>query len=121
MLYTVPDWGKLGVFEYVSAILIAVWVLLVIGLVWSFLASFYFSASTVIYFLLRRDVDGTDLSEVYTEEDDEDAGFSETETPAVVPPAGSPAPETTTEPPPSDDAPSPADDSPEPTEGCGRS
>ena len=48
--------------------------LVVIGLMWAFLASFYFSGSTVIYFLLRRDVDGTDLEEVHT--DDEPSGDS---------------------------------------------
>ena len=43
--------------------------LVVIGLMWAFLASFYFSGSTVIYFLLRRDVDGTDLEEVHTDDE----------------------------------------------------
>ncbi len=63
-----PDWTSLTWYEYISAFLITIWLLLVLGLVWSFLCSFYYSGSTVIYFLLRRDVDKTDLDDVYLEE-----------------------------------------------------
>ena len=66
-LYAFPNWQDLQAGEYFSAFFICVYVLLVIGLMWSFLASFYFSASTVIYFLLRRDVDSTDFGDVYME------------------------------------------------------
>ncbi len=68
VLYTWPNWSQLGWYEYISAGFIGVGVLLVIALLWSFLASFYFSSCTVVYFLLRRDVDGTDLEEVYLAE-----------------------------------------------------
>jgi hypothetical protein len=68
-LYAWPQWSQLAWYEYFSAFMIAVQVLLVIGLVWSFLCSFYFCASTVVYFLLRRDVDGTDLDEIQDEEE----------------------------------------------------
>ncbi|MBU0718851.1 MAG: hypothetical protein KJ749_11425 [Planctomycetes bacterium] len=64
-LYTWPGSGQLSWYEYISAFFIAVFVLLVIGLMWSYLISFYFSGSTVIYFLLRRDVDKTDLEDVF--------------------------------------------------------
>ena len=63
-----PDWSNLTWYEYISAFLITIWLLLVLGLVWSFLCSFYYSGSTVMYFLLRRDVDKTDLDDVYKEE-----------------------------------------------------
>jgi len=66
-LFSWPDCSKLGYLELVSAFFIGVYVLLVIGLMWAFLASFYYSASTVIYFLLRRDVDGTDIGDVFME------------------------------------------------------
>lgn len=69
-LYSWPDWSQLSWYEYFSAFFIAVYVLIFIGLMWAFLASFYFSASTIIYILLRRDVDGTDLAEVHTDEDE---------------------------------------------------
>ena len=68
-LYGFPNWTELRFSEYFSAFFICIYVLLVIGLMWSFLASFYFSASTVIFFLLRRDVEGTDLGDVYIEEE----------------------------------------------------
>ncbi len=66
--YARPEWSQLAWYEYFSAFVISAYVLLAIGLLWAFLCSFYFSGSTVVYFLLRRDVDGTDLEEVYEEE-----------------------------------------------------
>jgi hypothetical protein len=69
MLYAWPDWSKLATFEHVSAFLIAVYVLIVIGMLWAFLCSFFFCGSTIAYFLLRRDVDGTALEEVQAEEE----------------------------------------------------
>jgi len=72
VLYAWPDWSRLAWYEYMSAALIGVFVLIVVGLMWSFLASFYFSGSTVMYFLLRRDVDGTDLDEVFVDDDEGD-------------------------------------------------
>ncbi|MCH7840864.1 MAG: hypothetical protein IID38_11610, partial [Planctomycetes bacterium] len=66
--YQAPAWSQLAWYEYFSAFAITMYVLLMVGLLWAFLCSFYFSGSTVIYFLLRRDVDGTDLEEVYDEE-----------------------------------------------------
>ncbi len=74
-LYAWPDWGQLAWYEYISAFFIAAYVLMVIGLMWSFLVSLYFSGSTIIYYLLRRDVDGTDLEDIYVDqEDDEEPG-----------------------------------------------
>lgn len=67
-LYIWPDWERLTVSEYFSASMIGIYVLLVVALTWSFLASLYFSSSTVIYFLLRHDVDGTDLEDVHLDE-----------------------------------------------------
>ena len=45
--------------------------LVVVGLVVAFVVSFYFSANTVIYALLRNKVDGIELDQVYTKLDDE--------------------------------------------------
>ena len=55
----------------VTAYLIGLWILPIIGIVWAFLASFYFTGSTIIYYLLRRDVDGTDLGDIYVQEEQE--------------------------------------------------
>lgn len=68
VLYSWPEWSNLHGLEYFSAFMIGAYVVVVIAMMWSFLASFYFSGSTVLYFLLRRDVDQTELSEVYAEE-----------------------------------------------------
>jgi len=66
-LYTWPDWSTLAWYEYISAFLVGLCVLLVVGLMFSLLASFYYCASTTLYFLLRRDIDHVDLTEVFME------------------------------------------------------
>jgi len=54
--------------ESAAAIMVYLFVLIVVGLVVSFIISFYFSASTVIYALLRNKVDNTPIEEVYSEQ-----------------------------------------------------
>ena len=51
---------------WLGSVLIRIWVLAIVGLMVSFLISFYFSANTVIYALMRNRVDNTPLDEVYT-------------------------------------------------------
>jgi hypothetical protein len=68
-LYTWPAAADLSPAEYLSAFFVGVSVLLVIALMWSFLASFFFTSSTIAYCLLRRDVDGTDLEEMHVEDE----------------------------------------------------
>jgi len=53
--------------ESVAAFLVYLSGLIVIGLVVSFIISFYFSANTIIYALMRNRVDGTPLEDIYTE------------------------------------------------------
>lgn len=67
-LHQWPDWSQLGFFEDISALMIGVCVVLAIGITWAFLFSFCFSADTVIYFLLRRDVDGNDTSDIHLDQ-----------------------------------------------------
>ncbi len=55
-----PNWST-----SISSALIYFWVLVVIGLVVSSVISFYFSASTIIYALMRNRVDFIPLEEVY--------------------------------------------------------
>jgi hypothetical protein len=55
-----PDAWYLGL----AALLIRLWVLIVVGVMASFVISFYFSASTIIYALLRRRADGIALEEI---------------------------------------------------------
>ncbi|MBN1362809.1 MAG: hypothetical protein JW993_19580, partial [Sedimentisphaerales bacterium] len=73
-----------------AAFLIDVWVLVVVGLMVAFVISFYFSANTIIYALMRNRVDKTSLEEVYTYAGEFAAG------PDVPPPgAEGPSDETT--------------------------
>ncbi len=74
---TTPFWGELlpgpvSATEWVGGVLIAVWVFLLVALLGAFAVSFFFCGSTQMYFLLRRDVDATDLEEVYYEEPADD-------------------------------------------------
>ena len=85
--------------ETLGACAIAVWVYVIIGVVAAFLISYFISASTVTYFLLRRHVDATDLDDVFVDETEEQ------EFPAEAP-AEDPAPTP-------DDQPAPEGDSSE--------
>lgn len=85
-LYVSPDWSALSWNEYISAFLVLVFVMIVIGLMWAFISSFYYTVSTIIYFLLRRDVDGTEMTDVYMDPEEE-AIFLTPPQPATMPPA----------------------------------
>ncbi len=58
--------------ELPGAWMISLWVHLIIGLVIAFLITYFCSATTLIYYLLRRQVDATDLDEVYVAEPHEE-------------------------------------------------
>jgi hypothetical protein len=67
--------------ESIAAFLVYLFVLVIVGLVVSFIISFYFSANTVIYALMRNKVDNTPLEEIYTEPEGTSAQPSEAEEP----------------------------------------
>jgi hypothetical protein len=72
--------------SWFAQFLIKVWIYVVWGFVAAFAVSFFYSASTLVYLLLRREVDATDMEDVYLE----DAITDET----AAPPAGpAPAPQ----------------------------
>jgi hypothetical protein len=52
--------------ESIGAFLIYLFLLAVVGLVVSFIISFYFSVNTIIYSLMRYKVDNTALEDMYT-------------------------------------------------------
>jgi hypothetical protein len=56
--------------NYLSAFFVSLWVTLIFLLVVGFAYSYYFTAFTQIYFLMRRKVDDVELDEVYLEEDE---------------------------------------------------
>ncbi len=55
--------------EMVGHVILTVWIWVFLGMVIAFLASFALTTQTIIYFLLRRNVDATDIEEVYLEEE----------------------------------------------------
>lgn len=71
VLSPVANVEAMSTMERAGAWLISVWVYIVIGLVVAFILSYASSATTVIYYLLRRKVDATDLDDVYVEEAEE--------------------------------------------------
>jgi hypothetical protein len=79
------DTLSLGGAQALGAFLTALWVYLAIGLLGAFAISFYFSANTIIYYLMRREVDATELDDVYLEQSDED--FAEPVPPTSAPTA----------------------------------
>ena len=58
--------------EKLAAKIMALLLILYLMLFAGFVASLMISLQTIIYFLLRKDVDGTDMTEVYIEEEDEE-------------------------------------------------
>ena len=97
LTYDINYW-PLGPGQKVGAFLVMLWVYLAIGLVGAFAISFYLSANTIIYFLMRNEVDATELDDVYIEQaDDEFADVGQTmtvtsTTVTTITPAPEPAP-----------------------------
>lgn len=63
---------NLAWWNHFSAGMVSVWVTLVLLLVIGFGYSYFYTASTMIYLLMRHKVDDTDLDEVYFDEDEPD-------------------------------------------------
>ena len=56
--------------ESIAAFLVYLFLLVIVGLVVSFIISFYFSANTIIYSLMRRTVDNTAFEDIYMQFDE---------------------------------------------------
>lgn len=54
--------------KFLAGMLI-VYIFLIKLAVWSFVTTYIFSAKTIIYFLLRKEIDSTDVTDVYLEEE----------------------------------------------------
>ncbi len=85
-----PENSALSGGHWLGATLIAIWVYLTISMMGAFVMSFYFSVNTLIYYLLRNDVDATEMDDVYLEQPEED--FSETTASPTVASTPTPAP-----------------------------
>jgi hypothetical protein len=75
-LFRLPDGSGT---EYVSAVIIGVFVLVLLGLMISFIPSFLLTSQTIIYFLLRRRVDFKDFDDIQSGEQDDMIGFKRLE------------------------------------------
>ncbi len=84
------NWQAMDATEKFAAFCIGVFTFLLAAVVVAYLISFFCSSSTIIYLLLRRKVDATDMDDVYVEEPQEPVPPMPTETPAA--PTGEPAP-----------------------------
>jgi hypothetical protein len=84
-LAALPDRLKLQPWNWVRIFLISVYLYVVFLMVIGFGYSFFWSASTIIYLLLRRKVDDTELDEVYLEEDEVEEPSSVLATSASAP------------------------------------
>ncbi len=69
-----PQWDQLGVVSKAAGGLVMFWVYLAVLLISAYAVSFYFSASTWVYLLLRRAVDGVGFEQVDTAGPESDAG-----------------------------------------------
>jgi hypothetical protein len=78
---------NLSIINKIGAFMVAVWLYIVFLLVVGFGYSYFWSAGTIIYLLMRRVVDDTDFDEVYLEEEETEEPFS-----ATAPPAAAPSP-----------------------------
>jgi hypothetical protein len=66
------DWG-----QKIGAGLLSFWIYLLIGTLGAFAISFYFAANTIIYFLMRRELDATELDDVYLEVSEDEPEMTE--------------------------------------------
>jgi hypothetical protein len=71
--------------NYVGPFCIAVWLGLVFLMIVGFGYSFFWSASTIIYLMMRRKVDDTELDEVYLEEEEPEESYTPPATPSSTP------------------------------------
>jgi hypothetical protein len=86
------DYMALTFPQAVGAAIVSGWVHLAIAMLGAFAISFYFTSNTIIYYLMRREVDATEMDDVYLEQvEDEfaDAMPDELPAPASTSPAAS--------------------------------
>jgi len=88
-LYDVPESADElgGLTRYTVFPFVRAWVAVAGFLLYGYLVSYYFTGSTIIYFLLRKRVDETELDDVFAE------GIEGTEPPPPPPPSDEPDPQ----------------------------
>ena len=78
------NYDALGPGQSVGAFFIHVWVTLLISFLGSFAISLYFSANTIIYYLMRREVDSTEMDDVYLEQSPDDVDVTAVAAPEAM-------------------------------------
>jgi hypothetical protein len=89
--FTEAYYKEIGIHNRIGAGLVWIWISLFFLLILGFGYSYFWTASTIIYFLVRKQVDDTDYEEVYFEE-----GEVEPPPGSVAPPAAAAAVKPTT-------------------------
>jgi hypothetical protein len=79
-----PDYAALNPAEKVGALMMNFWVMFMVAFLGAFAISLYFSANTVIYFLMRGEVDQTEMDDVYLEQSEEELEPALNAPPATV-------------------------------------
>jgi hypothetical protein len=74
--------------NYIGASLVALWLGLVFLMIIGFGYSYFWSASTIIYLLMRRKVDDTEFDEVHLEEEEPEEAYTP---PPASPPSSTPS------------------------------
>jgi hypothetical protein len=62
-------------YNHLGAIMVSIWLYLVFLMVVGFAYSFYWSVNTIIYLLMRRIVDDTEIDEIYLEDEEGDEPY----------------------------------------------
>jgi hypothetical protein len=73
--------------DTIASFLITFWLAITLGLALGYVVSFFISQQTMIYYILRKKVDGIEMNEVF-EESEEEAKPAEAPKPASAAPAG---------------------------------
>jgi len=71
-----PNYSALNSADSFGARLVAFWVYLTLSILGAYAISYYFCANTIVYYLMRQEVDATALDDVFVEPGDDD--FAET-------------------------------------------
>ena len=83
----------LGPVQILAAIVLLVWLFIVFGMIAGYVVSYLCSSQTLVYFLLRKKVDGIEMNEVFEEKEEGEEEFKPEE------PAAEPEPSSSGEPP----------------------
>jgi hypothetical protein len=79
--FTLAHW-----WNYVGPFCLAIWLGLVFLMIVGFGYSYFWSASTIIYLMMRRKVDDTELDEVYLEEEESEESYTSPAPPTAASP-----------------------------------